>query len=73
MFYDVLQYSEKHFATNYLGDFLVLNGAYCERRYFHGFMKMGNSAWINTRVLSITGSIGYYKSNFQSVFIFTDI
>ena len=40
---------------------------------FCGFMKMGNFTRIKIHVLSITGSIGYYKSNFLSVHIFVDI
>ena len=31
---------------------------------FRGIMKMGNFACIQIRVLSITGSLGYQKSNF---------
>ena len=31
---------------------------------FHGFMKMGNFACIKIRVLSIVGSLDYYKSYF---------
>ena len=34
--------------------------------HFRGFMKIGDIAKIRIRVLlSITGSIGFYKSNFQ--------
>ena len=40
---------------------------------FCGFMKMGNLACIKIRVLSITGSLGYYNSNFRGVYIFADI
>ena len=34
---------------------------------------MDNFACIKIRVLNITGSLGYYKSNFQGVHIFADI
>ena len=40
---------------------------------FHEFAKMGNFACIEIRVLSATGSIGYYKSNFRGVHIFPHI
>ena len=51
---------------------------YCECRYvrvykFSVFMKMGNFACINIRVLSIFDSLGIYKSNFRGVHIFADI
>ena len=39
---------------------------------FHGFMKMVNFACIKIRVLSITGSLDYYKSNFRG-YIFSRI
>ena len=38
-----------------------------------GFMKMGNLTCIKICVLSIIGSLGYYKSNFRGVHIFADI
>ena len=42
--------------------------------HFHGFRKIVNLACIKIRVLSIAGSLGYYKSNFQCVhIIFADI
>ena len=31
------------------------------------FMKMGNFACIKVRILSITGSLGYYEGNFRGV------
>ena len=34
--------------------------------YFRGFMKMDNFARIKFHVLSITGSMGYYKRNGHS-------
>ena len=37
------------------------------------FMKMGNFACIIIHVLSKTGSLWYYKSNFQGKHIFADI
>ena len=40
---------------------------------FRGFMKIVIFACIKIRVLSIIGSLGYYKSNFQCVYIFADI
>ena len=40
---------------------------------FRGFMKMDNFACIKIRVLSITGSLDYHKSNFRGVYIFADI
>ena len=40
---------------------------------FRGFMKMGNFAWIEIRVFSTNDSLGYYDSNFHSIYIFTDI
>ena len=39
----------------------------------HESMKMENFACIKIRVLSITGSLGYFKSNFQGVHSFVDI
>ena len=36
-------------------------------------MKMDNFACIKIRVLSISGSLGYFKSNFQGVNIFANI
>ena len=39
---------------------------------FRGIMKMGNFARIKIRILSITGSIGYHKSYFRSIYIFAD-
>ena len=38
-----------------------------------GFVKMGNFAWIKIRVFSTNDSLGYYDSNFHSVYIFADI
>ena len=46
---------------------------YCERRYFRGFMKLGNFACIKICVLGIIGSLGYHKCNFQGVHNFADI
>ena len=40
---------------------------------FRGFMKMGNFTWIEIRVFSTKDSLGYYDSNFYSVYIFADI
>ena len=40
---------------------------------FLGFIKMGNFVCIKIRVISIIGSLGYYKSNFRGVHIFADI
>ena len=37
---------------------------------FRGFMKMGNFPWIKICVLSTTGSLGFYDSNFHSVYNF---
>ena len=37
---------------------------------FREFAKMDNFVCIKIRVLSATGSIGYYKSNFRGVHIF---
>ena len=41
--------------------------------YFRRFLKMGKFVWIKIRIFCITGSWGYYKSNFQCVLIFADI
>ena len=51
---------------------------YCEHRYFHVYKfsriyEMGNFACIKIHVLSINGSLGFDKSNFRGVHIFTDI
>ena len=40
---------------------------------FRGFIKMDNFVCIKIRVISIIGSLGYYKSNFRGVHIFADI
>ena len=40
---------------------------------FRGFMKMGNFTYIKICVLSMTSSLGYYKSNFRWVHIIVDI
>ena len=40
---------------------------------FREIMKMGNFACIKIRVLSITGSLWYYKSNFRGVHNFANI
>ena len=40
---------------------------------FRGFMKMGNFTCNEICVLSMTSSLGYYKSNFRWVHIFVDI
>ena len=40
---------------------------------FRGFMKMVNFACIKIRVSSITGALGYYRSNFRCVHISVDI
>ena len=40
---------------------------------FCGFMKMSDFACIKIHVSSITGSLGFYKSNFQGVHIFVDV
>ena len=40
---------------------------------FQGFMKIGNFVCIETRALSITGSLGYYKSYVRAVHIFAEI
>ena len=40
--------------------------------HFHGFMKIGTFACIRIRVLSITDTLGYCKSNFQGVNNFAD-
>ena len=37
---------------------------------FRGFMEIGNFACIKIRVLGSTGSLGFYKCNFQGVHIF---
>ena len=41
--------------------------------HFRRFMKMVNFACIKIRVSSITGSLGYYRSNFRCVNISADI
>ena len=40
---------------------------------FRIFMKISNFACIKIRILSIIGSLGYYKSNFRGVHVFMDI
>ena len=40
---------------------------------FRGSLKMGNFACTKIRVLSIIGSLAYYKSNFRGVHIFAGI
>ena len=40
---------------------------------FRESMKMDNFACIKIRILNITGSLGYFKSNFQGVHIFAAI
>ena len=51
---------------------------YCERRYFHvyTFLRIyinGQFRVYQNCILSRTGSLGYYKNNFQGVHIFADI
>ena len=41
--------------------------------HIRGFMNIDNYACIKICVLSITGCMGYYKSNFRGVYIFVDI
>ena len=40
---------------------------------FRESIKMDNFVCIKIHVLSITGSLGYFKSNFQGVHIYEDI
>ena len=58
-------------------DLLLYGGAYLgpyyEHRYFREIMKMDNFACIKIHVLSITGTLWYYKNNFLGVHIFTNI
>ena len=40
---------------------------------FREFMKMGNFECIKIRGVGITGSLDYYKGNFEEAHIFADI
>ena len=40
---------------------------------FHGFIKMDNFMYTEMCVLSIIGSLSYYKSNFRGLHIFAHI
>ena len=66
------------YTFNFSSIYGEYNMIYCERRIFvcidvRGFMKMDNFACIKIPVLSIFGSLGYYKSNFRGEHIFKGI
>ena len=65
--------SKELLSTAFIYLLLTVNVAIFACINFRGFMKMGNFAWIEIRVFSTNDSLGYYDSNFHSVYIFADI